>query len=63
MLNYDTSNIHKCEYVEAMKKIYASSPEHINNKCKGFFNPYNKKASLVCAKCKHFIRGDSNDFK
>lgn len=54
MQEYNISNMEKCEYIEAMKKVYCKPPEQKENKCMGFRNKYNGDVSLVCKKCKHW---------
>lgn len=54
MNNYNIPSIEKCEYIEAMKKVYCDTPKCKENKCMGFRNKYNGDVSLVCQKCKYW---------
>lgn len=56
-IEYDTSDMEKCEYIEAMRKVYSAPPEQINGKCKGYKNRHNGNISKVCGKCMHFEKG------
>ena len=49
-LEYDTSDMKKCEYIEAMRKVYFEPPEQ-KEKCKGYRNKYTGQISLICAGC------------
>lgn len=50
---YNNESMEKCEYIEAMQKVYFDRPKQENGKCNGFVSKYGK-ASLVCQNCKHF---------
>jgi hypothetical protein len=51
-IEYDTTEIESCEYIQAMAKTYSKPPKIENGKCAGFRNKYdNKLISLVCGKC------------
>lgn len=54
MQDYNILDMEKCEYIEAMKKVYCKPPQQKNGKCEGFRNKYNRDVSLVCKKCEHW---------
>lgn len=51
----DNSNeLHKCEYIEAMRKVYFEPPKQNNSICTGYKNKYTGTASKVCKRCKWY---------
>ena len=59
MIKYDNSKMECCEYIEAMRKIYAKRPDQNNGRCTGFKNPYSSKISRICAECKFLKERDN----
>lgn len=55
-MKYDTSNMEKCEYIEAMQKVYSKRPKQENGRCYGFRNKYSGVLSSYCQKCKYIKR-------
>ena len=60
-IKYDISDIEKCEYIEAMKKVYFKPPKQINGKCVGFINKYNGNVSNICKNCKNLVEVVKHD--
>lgn len=61
MQKYNISTMEKCEYVEAMKKVYCNPPEQKNGKCAGFKNKYNGAISTICKDCEHWNNEVKNE--
>ena len=53
MQKYDNSKMEKCEYIEAMKKVYFKEPKQENGKCYGIKNKYSNDYSTHCLNCLH----------
>lgn len=47
---YDTSDMKRCEYIEAMKKVYFKPPIQLNGKCEGYRGSTGK-LSIICKNC------------
>lgn len=43
----------KCEYIEAMQKVYSKRPKQENDRCYGIRNKYSGAFSTYCQQCQH----------
>ena len=53
---YNTADAKKCEYIQAMTKVYIKPPTIVDGKCTGYRTRYTKALSTICQQCSNLFK-------